>query len=256
MPSSSQSPAVKPNRLPSKRFAWMLLALLLGGTTVLAAEMREVNGRVVDERGEPVAGIDVAGYWTRQGGPLTPRAGVKTDAEGRFKIRVSWQGRARTLMTLDAKRERGAIALLDEAALAKEHTLRLAPLVTLKGAVESTGLGETPDPVYVAVTAKGAIIATAASTKGSTFSLPLPAGSYRLTISPRHCKRFTKTVELEADAGVLDLGTMDATPTVIAEHYGKSLPPWSLTEARGVEKTMKLSDYKGKWVLIEFWGFW
>jgi len=239
-----------------RQITWLLVAVLLGATAVSAAEMREVSGRVVDERGEPVAGIDVAGYWTTQEGRLVPRAGVKTDADGRFKIRVTWQKRARSLMTLDADRVRGALVILDEEGLSKTHTLKLAPLVTLRGAVDSTGLGHAPEQVYVAATAKGAVIAAAASRGGPKFSFALPAGGYRLVISPRHCKRVKKNVELDAAAGTLDLGTIDFPPTVIAQHYGKPLPPWTLTEARGVDKGVQLSDYKGKWVLIEYWGFW
>jgi hypothetical protein len=29
-----------------------------------------------------------------------------------------------------------------------------------------------------------------------------------------------------------------------------------VTDARGVKRDVQLSDFKGKWVLIEFWGFW
>ena len=29
-----------------------------------------------------------------------------------------------------------------------------------------------------------------------------------------------------------------------------------ITAARGVKPAAKLSDYKGKWVFLEFWGFW
>ena len=37
---------------------------------------------------------------------------------------------------------------------------------------------------------------------------------------------------------------------------GKPAPAWNITDAKGIEKTAKLSDYKGKWVVIEIWGVW
>jgi hypothetical protein len=52
-----------------------------------------------------------------------------------------------------------------------------------------------------------------------------------------------------------DMGTVDRRATVF-KHKGRELPPWTISDARGVPKTVKYSDFKGKWVLLEFWGFW
>ena len=54
----------------------------------------------------------------------------------------------------------------------------------------------------------------------------------------------------------VDLGTTDLKPTIIAQHYGKAPPAWHVTDARGVDPEATLADFKGKWVLLEFWGFW
>ena len=45
-------------------------------------------------------------------------------------------------------------------------------------------------------------------------------------------------------------------PTEIAKHVGKEPPPLRVTDARGLNTGVRLADLKGKWVLIEFWGFW
>jgi len=42
----------------------------------------------------------------------------------------------------------------------------------------------------------------------------------------------------------------------IAHLYGKPAPAWHVTDARGVSKTVQPSDFKGKWVVLEFWGYW
>lgn len=37
---------------------------------------------------------------------------------------------------------------------------------------------------------------------------------------------------------------------------GKLAPALNITEARGISKTAKLEDYRGKWVVVDFWGYW
>ena len=38
------------------------------------------------------------------------------------------------------------------------------------------------------------------------------------------------------------------------EHFGHEPPRWHLTDARGVKRDAQLADFKGKWVLLYFWG--
>lgn len=61
---------------------------------------------------------------------------------------------------------------------------------------------------------------------------------------------------LDADTPVVDLGTIDLRATEIAKHVGKAPPAWNVTDARGVAKSVQLSDYKGKWVIVELWAYW
>src|SRR2546427_2043 len=35
--------------------------------------------------------------------------------------------------------------------------------------------------------------------------------------------------------------------------YGQKPPAWHVTDARGVSKEVQLSDFKGKWVVVDFW---
>ena len=44
--------------------------------------------------------------------------------------------------------------------------------------------------------------------------------------------------------------------TRLGRLYGKELPPWHVTGARGLKKDITIADFKGKWVVIDFWGFW
>jgi hypothetical protein len=42
----------------------------------------------------------------------------------------------------------------------------------------------------------------------------------------------------------------------VAKMWGKQAGEVTITDARGLPKTAKLSDFKGKWVMLEFWGHW
>ncbi|MBK8915458.1 MAG: TlpA family protein disulfide reductase [Phycisphaerales bacterium] len=37
---------------------------------------------------------------------------------------------------------------------------------------------------------------------------------------------------------------------------GKPAPEWNITSARGMQTSAKLADYRGRWVVLDFWGFW
>lgn len=49
---------------------------------------------------------------------------------------------------------------------------------------------------------------------------------------------------------------LTAAPHVAAQQVGKPAPEISVSAARGIESDLKLSDLKGKWVVLEFWGHW
>jgi len=65
-----------------------------------------------------------------------------------------------------------------------------------------------------------------------------------------------QTVILSIDHSEYNLGTLDMKASPIAKLKGKTPPGWAITDARGVKADVKLSDYKSKWVYVEFWGFW
>ena len=54
----------------------------------------------------------------------------------------------------------------------------------------------------------------------------------------------------------MDVGTNPLELTPISKNIGRPAMPLEFAEARGVPASFKLKDLKGKWVLMEFWGFW
>jgi thiol-disulfide isomerase/thioredoxin len=64
--------------------------------------------------------------------------------------------------------------------------------------------------------------------------------------------------------GALDLGVLnvllpkdkDGIARDVSQFYGQAPPELEITDAVGVKKTAKLADYRGKWVLLDFWAVW
>ena len=77
--------------------SWIGVVVLVVATENVAGGVTvQVAGRVVDERGKPVAGAQVAEHWfADQTLPLKPNRPARTDAEGRFSLELQLHGAAR-----------------------------------------------------------------------------------------------------------------------------------------------------------------
>lgn len=233
----------------------MILACAVFATA--PAQQKEFHGTVVDVDGKPVAGAPVDTYWAVRDGKLVPRAGTRTDADGRFKITVNCIPRRPTpLMAVDETVTFGAAVVLDNDRPEADLTLRFVPLVPVHGEITSKNLGAPIASSFVSITYDKSILALVGVDCKGPFSLQLPPGDYRLSYAAADCISSKGTASVAADAKELDLGTTDLAPTVLSQLYGKTPPAWRVSDARGVDKSVELADYRGRWVLLEFWGFW
>lgn len=212
-----------------------------------------IQGTVVDAKGDPVQGASVATTWLEG----RPSGGVTTDQEGRFSLETRGSGRARAVLIMDEDRTHGVISRYDPGFYDEEKTLKLKKLVKVQGKFSCSDLGDPPPwtNVYANITPDRIRIGRCSS-REAEFSFLLPPGEYELYMYGTDAKKRFLHQSIEGDEGVIDLETIDLDATEIAKMYGKEPPPWTVTDARGVGKDVLLSDYKGKYVLLEFWGFW
>ena len=116
------------------------------------------------------------------------------------------------------------------------------------------------------------------SSQKSRFEFWLPPGDYQLEAfghtTPPHELASFQSVTLASGQRDVESGILELTPELptiqdrindakakgtwvdIQKRYGKPAPAWYVTDARGVDKDVTISAFKGKWVLLYFWGPW
>jgi hypothetical protein len=225
--------------------------------TKQAPKTYKVAVTVVDAKGKPVPGLTVATLWhmgSKTMEPMEWAAKAVTDNKGLANLTI--KGQYAAILAYDKSMTMGGQTAVD-ATKTSRVKLQLAPLATLKTTVD-VERGEGIEPPMWSLMALGDGFGTSAmygEVDGAKTQLRLPAGKYGLGIFSMETNSFDKNIELKPGQ-VLDIGTIKLELTALAKSYGKEAPPIKVTEARGMDKPFNLAEYKGKWVVLEFWGFW
>ena len=186
-------------------------------------------------------------------------------------------------MAMDQSRQRGGVAILPKGNSGAPIEIRIGPLVKVRGKFEGPQAGQSPgwthvytlvppDPTRPLHTNR---LVSCGSYEGR-FEMSLPPGRYLLNgyNEPGGLRlKPNKEIVLSAQTPEVDLGVLRLSPGDISmedrvkrlkeggawgdytKHYGQQPPRWHINDARGVSKDVQLSDFKGKWVLLDFWGF-
>ena len=285
-----------------------LLFLLLAVTSTRASGLREIRGRVVDERGQPVPDAVVDSFWKangtgkdRDGKPLnlkiaenvkkfwghlgemepcSPRAAT-TGSDGQFTLSISTSYHA--VMAMDRQRQRGGQLVLPKAKEQEPIEIRIGPLGKVRGSLRGPAVGEKPTWTHVYLNLPDDLTRPLDTTRlvscGSNdarFELSVPPGHYVLQGYNETLDAWVvpdKEIDLAAGTAEVDLGVLTLSKTKshtgakieraksmgtwvdVATRFGKPAPTWHITDARGISKDAQIKDFKGKWVLIYFWGF-
>jgi len=235
-----------------------VMVLVLSLATNVAGSIVEVAGRVVDHEGKPVAGARVAESWfSEQMAPLEPNRPARTDDDGRFSLEVTLYSRDTVVIAIDPTGSLGGLAVIPAQGPGGPIQIEVAPLVEVRGRFTCEEPGLPPGETYVTMFLESGNLRVASGRSlAATFAMKLPPGRYQLRGggSYRHVTA-ARDVTL-APGKAVDLGAIDLKLTPIARYFGKEPPAWHFTDARGVPKDVRPSDFKGKWVALDFWGFW
>lgn len=237
---------------------WTASALLAISAGWCAAGDKTISGSVMDAKGQPAAGVEIAVGWNcdAKAKRLEPAQKIKTDRTGRFSGSVPCEEGPVAIMALDKDRGSGAIKVVPIGDLTKSIKLQMSPLVNIAGELAIGEFSTAPKSYSIELQAQPETVGIIKFDTDSTkLKLSLPVGSYRMLVTAKDAEDAETEFELSADEPQFDIGKLALEPKA-GKTAGKGTPFFKITDAIGVSKDMKLSDYKGKWVLIDFWGYW
>jgi len=235
----------------------VLLWLCLVGGSLFAAGFT-VTVAVVDSDKKPVPNADLALFWQVKEGmnPIGDQRAVTGD-NGKAVLQVGDQDAKRAVLILSADRKLGSVLAISNLNPGVEISAQLLPTVRVKGRLECKELNSKPEWANTMVTPDGFDNPIAQNMGASAqFDFTLPAGKYDFRSYGSDVMDRKQSVTLPAGRLEYDFGTVDLKPSAIAKLKGKTAPGWDVTAARGIKPKAKLADFRGKWLYLEFWGFW
>jgi len=219
-------------------------------------------------------------------GKMEPLRGATTDASGRFTLDVS--RRRHSVIAMDSARRRGALVTIPKENEELVVQMILQPLVKVSGTFRGPQSDTKPDwtNVYVEILDDSTrptdnFRVTQCSSFEARFETWLPPGKYVLNAYGNATNSKENDIAVTPNPMVvvtnemreLDLGVLRMTARVLSfretqieratadgawgdykKHYGQQPPKWHVADARGVKKDVQLADFRGKWVLVNFWG--
>ena len=168
-------------------------------------------------------------------------------------------------MGLDEKRRQGTLLFIKKG-ICEAGTIRLAPLACVTGKIGlEPGFGILPQEADLSVEIEGSDPSPIIYTRvriGEEFLLPLLPGRYVLHLSNAagaletpygRCGSWRFQVTAPFLSNAFDLGELMLTPGPF--QIGKEPPPWHIDKAHGIAPDITLADFKGRWLVVEFWGY-
>ncbi len=223
--------------------------------------MLKLSGVILDGSGQPAAEARVGSFWTLADGRLVARSdAAETDADGKFSLEAMGWMPAVPLLAMSKDGRLGAFLAVPKADAARPVELKLEPLGRFSAKLDASALPKSADPakrlagsVGIGLPNTGMPLVSIAS-DATEIEVQLPPGRYALSVFRLDCVPADESFQI--DAGKDSKLELKLEPTRISQMTGKEPPDWTVLAARGISADAKLANLRGKWVLLEFWGFW
>ena len=244
------------------------VALLVSAAMLRADEQDDDEGpgfavRIVDEQGRPVKGARVATWFYFDETDSTWKADgeIASDAEGiaRFE-KGSAKLEYNCISAFDTTGKLTGIANLKPAGpWNPPPTIILRPACRVRGKLISSDLDKRKKELgqtHVYLNFQDKSVQIYSPEMGGRFELLLPPGQFDLENYGRNAHFVHALLVIEPGREVLDLDNIDLPATRVAMLQGEPAPALADIVAWKNSPGVKLTDLHGKWVLLDFWGYW
>ncbi len=232
--------------------------------------------RVVDPDGKPVADAEVGNGAGNDGGPGSEWMFLGffksekwhpfvTDASGTIQIPAESLSRGSlALVARKTARKLVGIKLItrNEVATARENnsaiTTSLQPECRVHAAVQSVGLEHLGQHLkrFVAYVESDRTRLFTFLSGQRELEFFLPAGTYSLRVYGSDTTELQRMFTVPEARTSLELDAFDLPPTNMAKIIGQPAPEIADVLAWKNSKPLKMADLRGKYVLLDFFGFW
>ena len=226
---------------------------------------RNLTLAVKDPQGNPAAGASVCHYmyFLVRGAPDPNEAPptwkyqeiARTDAAG--IARVDYRESDIALARDPAHHLIGVTDISPASVLESKVTVQLQPECTLRGTIVCDALTQAKKPIgwtNVLLYQDGRRLAQCSSREGA-FEFPVPQGHYTLMVYGENVQKQYVHVAVASGERSIQLSPISAQALNLPLLVGKPAP--ELRAVIGWKGTpVKLSELKGKLVLLDFWGYW
>jgi hypothetical protein len=219
------------------------------------ASERTIEGRVLDEAGEGVAGVRVATSWTSTAEGLRPLGGVQTGPDGSFSLPCACGAEPVPVVAFHADGTRGALGMLKAAPWGREHEMRLERLVTLEGKVLLKGGEAYPAGWSAWLVPQGGPPVLRVERAASTLSARVPPGRYDLVVQAPGQASATRTLPVLPAGSAHALGTIELADSEARVPKGMVAPPMRYAEASDeLVAALATRHFPDRWTLCYFWA--
>lgn len=237
------------------------------------------NGNLIKANGA----ADLGKFWTDEGTlEPYPTCLAKHSSGNEFTLTMQDAPRA-AVFAVDQEQRRGGCACVEYDTRREPITIKLLPLVRVTGKIYCPQAQRTPDwtmaIVHLPADSENYLQLARCGSLNGELSFLLPPGKYDLQVysqspdagmpKPAERKRHDAPadmpdnfngirIEVPEGKSNLDLGVLNVEIPQgrgdYSAYYGKEPPALRITGALGVSKDVKLADFHGKWVLLDFWS--
>jgi uncharacterized protein (TIGR03067 family) len=217
---------------------------------------KEIAVKVLGPDAKPVAGVIVTPFISQTNARLAYVMRTETDAAGSAKLK--YESCVSGLIARDETNKRIALIQTSPEKLWRgEVNATLISECHVTGKIvceELASLGLAVKSTKVVLYHRGDTIMYCSSEEG-TFEFFVPPGTYRLRAYGSDIESKTVTITVPPDRAEFVVDPIAVPATALPLLQGKPAP-----ELNGViawkGKPVKLSDLRGNYVLLEFWGYW